>query len=170
MVPLKFDVWRRWLFANESIGKLYESGLFTQIYTLEDEIRPPGEKVPGETAIPYGKYPLDITWSNRFERLMPLIENVPGFTGIRIHDGINERYTDGCLLVGTGLKGKTLTGGKEAFNFVYSEIEKAKNAGRKMFIEFLSTEHWLIKRVVIFLSLILLAVIIALIYFKYFAK
>lgn len=170
MQPLKFDVWRRWLFSNESIGKLYESGVFAGIYTLEDEIRPPGQKVYGETAIPYGKYPLDLTWSPRFGRIMPLIDQVPGFTGIRIHSGVTDRDTDGCLLVGTGVTDRKLTGGLAAFNFVYSEIERAKDKGRKMFIEFLSTDQWLIKQAVIFLSLVLLAVIIALIYFKYFRQ
>lgn len=168
MKPLKLAVWRKWLFANESIGKLYLNGIFTGIYTLEDQIRPTGEKVYGQTAIPYGKYPVEITFSPKFGTDMPLIENVPGFAGIRIHTGQSNRDTAGCLLVGTDVKGTKLTGSEKAFNYLFSILQKAQNEGRKIFIEFLSTESWLINRALILLSIILLAIIIALVYLKYF--
>lgn len=67
-------------------------------YTLEDVVRS-GPKVPGETAIPAGTYPLLITYSNRFKRLLPLVDNVPGFAGIRMHGGNTSANTEGCLLV-----------------------------------------------------------------------
>lgn len=44
-------------------------------------------KVKAETAIPCGTYPLKLTHSPRFGRVLPLVENVPGFVGIRIHAG-----------------------------------------------------------------------------------
>jgi len=81
-----------------TIGELHRNGLFV-CYTLEDVVRPVGEKVYGKTAIPYGTYPLVITYSNRFKRLLPLVENVPMFSGIRFHRGNSAVDTNGCILV-----------------------------------------------------------------------
>lgn len=53
--------------------------------TMEDEER--AVKVQDETAIPLGHYKVIIDMSLRFKRLMPLILNVPNFTGVRIHNG-----------------------------------------------------------------------------------
>jgi hypothetical protein len=74
-------------------------------WTLEDAIReipgrPPVEwKIYGKTAIPVGKYKVVINWSGRFKRQMTHILNVRGFEGIRIHNGMTERNTEGCPLV-----------------------------------------------------------------------
>ena len=57
-------------------------------------------KVPHETAIPYGTYQVILDFSNRFQKIMPHILNVPGFDGIRIHIGNKDVDTDGCLLLG----------------------------------------------------------------------
>lgn len=71
--------------------------------TLEDTVRVLEElsdKVPGRTAIPAGEYSLSLTYSNRFKRFLPLVEDVPFFAGIRIHAGNSDVDTEGCLLVG----------------------------------------------------------------------
>lgn len=86
-------------------------------YTLEDTVRDinkngifDGEetKIYGETAIPFGFYHGQVTYSPKFKRDMPLIKDVPEFTGIRIHGGNDEDDTYGCLLVAhnTDNKGK----------------------------------------------------------------
>lgn len=49
--------------------------------------------------IPRGTYPLDVTYSPRFRRLMPLVCAVPGRTGIRIHPGSRPEHSRGCILV-----------------------------------------------------------------------
>lgn len=67
-------------------------------YTLEDVVRHTPKEY-GKTAIPAGLYRLDLTYSNRFKRLMPEIYDVPFFTGIRIHGGNTHVNTLGCLLV-----------------------------------------------------------------------
>jgi len=82
-----------------TIGKLYvDNAKFCD--TLEDKVRPAGVKVYGETAIPAGKYKVIITWSDRFKRRLPLLLDVPGFEGIRIHPGNTSVDTHGCILVG----------------------------------------------------------------------
>ncbi len=80
------------------IGDLFINGEFF-CYTLEDEKRADGLKVYGETAIPTGTYNVKVTRSNRFKRLMPLIIDVPMFSGIRIHGGNTSKDTLGCILV-----------------------------------------------------------------------
>ena len=48
--------------------------------------------------IPAGKYPVSLTWSNRFKKMLPLIENVPDREGIRIHMGTIPEHSEGCIL------------------------------------------------------------------------
>lgn len=86
-------------------GRLFIDGRFL-MYTLEDQVReqagvPVAEwKIKGETAIPVGRYRVILTRSPRFQRVLPLLLNVPGYSGIRIHSGNKAAHTDGCILVG----------------------------------------------------------------------
>ena len=49
--------------------------------------------------IPAGTYPLKKTYSPRFKKLLPLIDEVPGRDGIRIHMGTQPEHSTGCILV-----------------------------------------------------------------------
>ena len=49
--------------------------------------------------IPVGTYPVLVTFSPRFKRMLPLIGNVPGRSGIRIHGGSKPEHSKGCVLV-----------------------------------------------------------------------
>ena len=70
--------------------------------TLEDPVRPAGEKVMGDTAIGSGRYRVTISRSQRFQRMLPILHSVPNFEAIRIHPGNNNKAdTTGCILVGT---------------------------------------------------------------------
>ena len=73
-------------------------------YTLEDPVRIPGVKVWGDTAIPEGTYPVAIRFSNRFQKELPGIQNVPGFDGVLLHGGNRKIDTHGCVLLGTQLQ------------------------------------------------------------------
>ena len=83
--------------AAATLGILLIDGVFT-CWTLEDVVRP--VKIPGETAIPAGRYDVRLSLSQRFQKVLPEILAVPGFTGIRIHAGNTQADTAGCLLVG----------------------------------------------------------------------
>ena len=49
--------------------------------------------------IPEGNYPVSVTFSPRFKRILPLIGNVPSRSGIRIHRGTEPEHSKGCILV-----------------------------------------------------------------------
>ena len=57
-------------------------------------------KVPGQTAIPAGRYRVALTYSGRWKRQMNELLDVPQFTGIRFHGGNRHVDTQGCPLVG----------------------------------------------------------------------
>jgi hypothetical protein len=81
-----------------TLGKMYIDGEYF-CYTLEDTVRPNGIKVKHHTAIPEGTYKVTLTYSNRFKRIMALIQDVPMFSGIRIHGGNTHENTSGCPLI-----------------------------------------------------------------------
>ena len=60
-------------------------------------------KIYGKTAIPCGRYKVIVNLSRKLKRRLPLLLDVPGFEGIRIHGGKNETHTEGCILVGENL-------------------------------------------------------------------
>ena len=49
--------------------------------------------------IPEGRYELVLTMSPKFGVVLPLLENVPGRSGIRIHTGTKPEHSKGCVLV-----------------------------------------------------------------------
>jgi len=51
-----------------------------------------------------GTYEVQITHSPRFGKKLPLLMNVPGRTGIRIHTGTKPEHSQGCILVGAAGK------------------------------------------------------------------
>jgi len=49
--------------------------------------------------IPALIYRLAVTQSPKFKRLLPVLEQVPGRTGIRVHRGSKPEHSRGCILV-----------------------------------------------------------------------
>ena len=90
---------------TRTIGQLYIDDEFF-CFTLEDKVREvagqPVEKwkIKGETAIPMGRYRVTLETSHRFGTNTITLNNVPGFTGIRMHTGNTEKDTEGCIIVG----------------------------------------------------------------------
>ena len=117
-----------------TIGKLYIDGKYF-CDTLEDRVRAPGVKIPGRTAIPAGKYKIKLTESLRFKKLMPRLENVPGFTGVLIHSGNTAEDTEGCILVGRNrVKGKVLDS-RETFQKLFTMLWVVSLGGETLEIE-----------------------------------
>jgi hypothetical protein len=54
--------------------------------------------------IPVGTYPVSVTFSPRFKRMLPLIGNVPGRSGIRFHRGTKPEHSKGCILVSAAVE------------------------------------------------------------------
>jgi hypothetical protein len=119
--------------TGTTIGTLTKDGVFL-CYTLEDTIRKTGEKVYAETAIPAGTYPVTITMSARFKKLLPLLGNVAGFAGVRIHSGNTKKDTEGCILVGTAIAAdkQSILNSRVAFNSVFKLINDALASGEKV--------------------------------------
>jgi hypothetical protein len=109
-----------------TLGSLYLDGHWLS-FTLEDEIR--AEKVPGKTAIPAGVYPVRLTWSPKFQRLLPEVLDVPGFTGIRVHSGNRASDTEGCPLVGFARANAAVLQSKPAEAAVLAALAAAEDAG-----------------------------------------
>lgn len=126
------EVRRKWLSPKTTIGELYIDGLFF-CFTLEDFRREPGEpKVPGETCIPEGDYELLIGWSDRFQRDMPRVQNVPGFKGILLHWGNFPKDTLGCVLVGLSRGTDEIGESRKAFAALFEKLVAARDAGESM--------------------------------------
>ena len=49
--------------------------------------------------IPALIYKIAVTMSPKFRRLLPVLEQVPGRTGIRVHRGTKPEHSKGCILV-----------------------------------------------------------------------
>ena len=54
--------------------------------------------------IPCGTYPVRVTWSPKFKRMLPIVLNVPGRSGIRFHRGTKPEHSRGCILVSAAME------------------------------------------------------------------
>lgn len=116
-----------------TIGRLYIDGIYF-CDTLEDKDRDYNhdgdldefgeQKVYAQTAIPSGTYKIILNWSNRFQRIMPLLLDVTGFEGIRIHNGTTAANTAGCILVGENSIIGQLTESRETFYRLFNILNK----------------------------------------------
>ena len=95
--------------------------------------------MPGRTAIPEGRYRVRTTYSPRFRRDLPLVENVPGFEGVRIHPGNTAADTEGCILPGSSRdpQGRVLDS-RSAFRKLGKLIRDAEQLGEEVFLTIVS--------------------------------
>lgn len=108
---------------HATVGSLAVDGGF-QWFTLE-----PGSG-DGKGPIPAGGYDVVIDFSQRFQRRMPHILDVPGFDGIRIHPGNTDKDTEGCILVGQQSDGRTcVLNSRAAFNELFQMLDESLSKG-----------------------------------------
>ena len=116
MIKLRLE--RRYKGSKYTIGKLFINDEYF-CDTIEDTDRGlkssmsveyiKKKKVYAKTAIPTGTYKIEMTYSNKFKRILPLLVDVKGFSGIRIHRGNTEIDSSGCIIVGENkVKGKVI--------------------------------------------------------------
>jgi hypothetical protein len=135
---MKITVQRDIFTDKSTTSKVYVNDRF-QCYGLEDKdrrIEEGGEKVYGQTAIPRGTYKVIIDFSQRFQRPLPHILDVPGFTGVRIHPGNTAADTHGCLLVGATRNNDAVLSSRFAFDRLMEQIESAYDRREEITIEY----------------------------------
>lgn len=141
-----------------TIGHLYrrdkENGQWVKLCdTIEDRDRGLDQsmteaniakiKVKHRTAIPTGKYDIDMTTvSGVFVKKplykdfcggkVPRLKYVKGFSGILIHSGTDQDSSSGCIIVGENkVKGKVINSWA-TFKRIYAILKRAHNNGERM--------------------------------------
>jgi hypothetical protein len=132
MLITELTLYRKWYTALTTIGELYINGT-KFCFVLEDvcrdlnrdgDLKDAGEiKVDGKTCIPAGRYQVIIDRSTRFKKDMPLLINVPGFGGIRIHNGNYAGDTDGCLLLGSSKSADFVGNSRDTFDRFFLRLK-----------------------------------------------
>ncbi len=119
---------------NSTIGELFINDEF-QCYTLEDVDRGLTStmdlkeiekiKVHSQTAIPYGIYEVIINYSKTFKCLMPLLIDVKGYAGVRIHTGNKAADTEGCILVGKTKGFDFIGNSRDEYSVLFNKLSEA---------------------------------------------
>ena len=127
---------------KSTIGELTVNGVF-ECFILEDKDRglrkdmPISElivmKIKTRTAIPTGRYEIVVSFSDKFQKMLPLLLDVPAFAGIRIHPGNTDANTEGCLLPGKTKSPDMIGSSRVAFTALFDKI-KAALQREKIFI------------------------------------
>lgn len=140
---MKLTIERRWKKADYTIGVLFINGdRFCE--TLEDAVR--DKKIYGKTAIPAGKYDIDMetispkfryrSWAKPYGGKLPRLKNVPDYEGVLIHVGNTAEDTLGCILVGNNrAKGKVLDSTIRFNQLMREYLIPAHKAGEPITIE-----------------------------------
>ena len=135
---------RKYYQAKYTIGRLYVNNRF-----FSDCLEPPSlhltersalgtiliAKYKGYRAIPTGRYRILITRSRRFGRWLPLLLNVKGFEGIRIHAGNKPEDTRGCILLGLNRRKGYVLDSTRCVLTLIKMMTEAIAKGEKVFVE-----------------------------------
>jgi hypothetical protein len=140
---MKLELYRKFLNEYYTIGRLAVDGV-KLCDTLEDPVRDlsdynhdgdfddQGEgKIYGQTAIPAGEYKVIVSHSPKFNKRLPELLKVPGFTGIRIHAGANVKHTEGCILIGENKVKGSLVNSAYYVTTLIQMIDEAIDNGEK---------------------------------------
>lgn len=147
-------VYRKYKKPDYTVGRMSIDGTFI-CNTMEDVDRGlddgmqdwmiKNKKIPNVTAIPTGRYKIDMdTVSAKFSKYpfymevcqgkLPRIKNVRGFDGILIHCGVDHSNSSGCILVGMNTQVGKLTDSKENFKKIYALMKEAHDNGETIYI------------------------------------
>ena len=128
---MHITVQRQALKDDRTLGELLVDGHHFA-WTLEDAVR--DRKIPNDTAISTGVFEVVVNWSRRFGKPLPMLLNVPNFTGVRIHGGNGPEHTEGCILIGEEHDEERVWKCSQVVSFITFQIRNACSAG-KVFIE-----------------------------------
>ena len=133
---------RKWKKAEYTISKVYINGRYFGCNALEDTDRGllqtmqitelQRRKIKGKTAIPRGYYDVRITYSPKYKRMMPLVVDVPAFSGIRLHSLNKPEDSEGCIGFGKNDKVGWISDSKYWTDKICRLIESALNKGEKV--------------------------------------
>ena len=118
-----------WLYLNKK-GKQFCN-------TLEPQWRDyahGAKKVKGRSAIPEGRYLIEVNYSPKMKKWLPILINVPMFEGVRIHSGNTARDTEGCILVGENIEVGKVLNSRYWLKRLMKVIEEAKARGETIWI------------------------------------
>jgi hypothetical protein len=140
---MEINVKREWLNDQCSIGELSINGVF-ECFTLEDKDRGLTQSMPlsdiqkikvyGSTAIPKGRYPVVVQFSEKHQKDLPTLRNVPDFGGVEMHPGNTDVDTLGCILVGQMRTQNSVLNSVKAFNIFFPKVQAAFNRNEPIFI------------------------------------
>lgn len=154
---MEIVVYRKYKKPEYAIGRMFVDGEWF-CNTLEDQDRKLTDamdestilqkKVYGKTAIPCGRYTIDMnTVSSKFSKYpfymevcqgkLPRLKNVKGFDGILIHVADGPKGADllqGCIGVGENRIVGGLVNGKETFKKLYKLMKDAHNRNETIYI------------------------------------
>lgn len=144
---MKLKIRRNRFYKDRTIGQLYindEFYCFTMEDTMREKLGVPVEewKIPKETAIPTGLYRITLETSKKFGENTIFINDVPGFTGIRVHAGNSPKDTEGCVMVGYRLtKDNDIAFGmtRPALYDLKTKIKQAILDGEEIFLDIVNT-------------------------------
>ena len=144
---------RKWRKDSYSIGRLYINGEYF-CDTLEDKDRNlyqgmseeeiMAKKVYAETAIPYGRYRVNMhrkspKYSQRKQYqkcggYLPYLEKVPAYEGVLIHIGNWAKDSAGCILVGKNEVKGAVVNSTYWFWKLYDILKAADERGEEIWI------------------------------------
>ncbi|GHT65705.1 hypothetical protein AGMMS50239_26010 [Bacteroidia bacterium] len=136
-----------------TIGKLYMDGKYfcdtleLKDRGLKDSMSLPDiakTKVYGKTAVPTGLYEVSVTnrsekfatraWAMPNNGIVPLLLNVKGFDGVRIHVGNKPSDLLGCIAVGVNDKVGWVSNSTITYRNLMNKLLADHNAGNKITI------------------------------------
>ncbi len=143
---MELGVYRKYFKSTYTIGRFSIDGV-TICNTLEDPVRELNDinhdedfndlgegKIYGETAIPCGRYKVEIVWWKKHQRYIPVLKDVPGFTGILIHSVATAKDTEGCIGVGENKEKGRLINGPYWSTYITQKIQEAINNKEEIWI------------------------------------